>query len=112
MRISAKLLATVDSVDVGVVFAEGAREQMSSAAVGGCDEVEVIGFGRLEHGPDRWFTGVADRPRWQTRNHVGIERRVDLQVGGRQVLFPVVIRARGRAVAGGEYVLHRRIGLQ
>src|SRR5712691_11731453 len=52
LSISTSGLTAVHFSDVGVVLGERAGKQVGAAAVGGCDEIEIVRFGRLQHGPD------------------------------------------------------------
>src|SRR5436190_20994723 len=91
--------AAADAGDVGVVFVQGAGEEVLTAAVGLGDEIEVIGVRGLEHGADGGLPRVADRAWRQSAFQVGVVGRFDLQVGWRELGLPVVVGSGLRTVA-------------
>ena len=80
------------------------REGVAAAAVG--DEVQIVDVGRVEHRLERGAPGIADRTRRQTRRSDRCCRRCRAASRAR-----VSSRSSG-AVAIGQAVDHRRIGLQ
>src|SRR5436190_19046351 len=97
--------------DIGIVLVERASKEMGAAAVGGRDEVQVVGFGGLEDGFDGGFAGIADRGGRQASYLIGVEGGVDLKIGRAEILLPVVVGGRGGAVAIGDSVLDCGVSL-
>src|SRR6266705_1466177 len=85
--------------DGGVVLLYGPREVVVTLVFG--DEVEIPDGRRVQRGLYRGQAGARDRPRWQTRVAVGVERVLHDEVG-----------AGRRAPLLAHGVLHGRVRLE